>query len=144
MLSEVDLNHRPYAAQPGPGESLMPQQETFLNHETGDGSIQVLKTYDRAFAREAFDQMSEPALRFLHGLLFADDATDDANDKAVDSEFSETLWSEIEDGAREDWRTFSYFVVVEQKKQHSEPLFVASDWPSAERFAMSRIAMRDG
>jgi hypothetical protein len=52
------------------------------------------------------------------------------------------LWSEIEDGAREDWRTFSYFVVVEQKKQHSEPLFVAADWPSAERFAMSQIATR--
>jgi hypothetical protein len=56
-----------------------------------------------------------------------------------DPDFAETLWLEVEDGAREDWNTFSYFVVMEQAGSGSTPIYVSADWPSAEAFAKSRI-----
>jgi len=43
----------------------MPQQEMFLEHRIGGKKIVVVKSYDGAFAREAFAQMRPEALRFL-------------------------------------------------------------------------------
>jgi hypothetical protein len=40
----------------------MPQQEVFLDNQIGDKRIQVLKSYDAAFARESFGSMNENAL----------------------------------------------------------------------------------
>ena len=39
----------------------MPQQEVFFEQVTGDRRIQVLKTYDPAYAREVFDEMDDDA-----------------------------------------------------------------------------------
>ena len=43
----------------------MPQQEPFLEQIIGDRRIEVLKTYDQQYAREAFSNMDESALRSL-------------------------------------------------------------------------------
>jgi len=43
----------------------MPQQALFLEKEIGDRRIEVLKTYDQHFARDAFDGMDESAQTHL-------------------------------------------------------------------------------
>lgn len=43
----------------------MPQQEVFFEEVTGDRRIQVLKTYDSAYAREVFDEMDDDAQTIL-------------------------------------------------------------------------------
>ncbi len=111
----------------------MPQQEMYFQQEVGGKRVQVLKSYDATFAREAFGQMNEDALRFLSRSLDVQDTSED------DPDFAEALWLEVEDGAREGWNTFSYFVVVEQEGSGSTPIYVSADWPSAEAFAKSRI-----
>jgi hypothetical protein len=111
----------------------MPQQETFFEQEVGSKRVKVLKSYDTSFAREAFDQMNEEALRFLTRSLDGPGPSED------DPDFAEALWLEVEGGAREDWNTFSYFVVVELEGSGSTPVYVSADWPSAEEFAKSRI-----
>ena len=47
------------------GDDKMPQQEVFFEQATGDRRIQVLKTYDPAYAREVFDEMDEHAHAIL-------------------------------------------------------------------------------
>jgi hypothetical protein len=111
----------------------MPQQETFFEQEVGSKRFQVLKSYDASFAREAFERMDEDALRFLSRSLDVQGLSED------DPDFADALWVEVEGGAREDWNTFSYFVVIEQEGSGSTPLFVSADWPSAEAFAKSRV-----
>jgi hypothetical protein len=108
----------------------MPQQEVFLDERVGNKHVQVLKTYDAAFAREAFDVMDAQALKFLSVRLGAEDLP------APDSpDFTDSIWQELEDGAREDWNKFSYFVVTEDAGNRPAPVFVSADWPSAEAFA---------
>ena len=41
----------------------MPQQEVFFAQKIGERSIEVVKTYDEAFAREAFGNMDANALQ---------------------------------------------------------------------------------
>jgi hypothetical protein len=108
----------------------MPKQETFFESEIGNKRIVVLKTYDRQFAREAFEQMNPDALRFLQNHF-----------QISGSEDAEALWDEIEEGAREDWNKFSYFVVTEGNTENSTSLLVSSDWPTAEAFAHERLKM---
>lgn len=43
----------------------MPGQTTFFDEIIGGTRVEVLKSYDEAFAREAFEQMDEDALAFL-------------------------------------------------------------------------------
>jgi hypothetical protein len=43
----------------------MPQQSIYLDERTESNRVQVLKVYDRVFARSCFDEMDEPALAFL-------------------------------------------------------------------------------
>ena len=50
-------------------------------------------------------------------------------------EFADTIWQEVEEGSREDWNAFSYFVVTESSTHRTAPVFVCSDWPTAEAFA---------
>ena len=116
-----------------PKETLCLNKKTFFEHEAGNKRVQVLKIYDATFAREAFGQMNEDALRFLSHSLDVQETSE------VDPGFAEALWLEVEEGAREDWNTFSYFVVVEQEGSGSMPIYVSADWPSAEAFAKSRI-----
>ena len=47
----------------------MPQQEVFYEQSLGDRRIQVLKTYDQSYARDAFDNMDETARRRLWNSL---------------------------------------------------------------------------
>ena len=93
----------------------------------------MLKTYDRAFAQDAFEHMDGDALRFLHKALELP-AEDGWAEKVEprNQEFLELLWDGIEDGGREDWNTFSYFVVVQKTDAGSSPVYVSPDWPSAE------------
>jgi len=113
----------------------MPKQETYLEQQVGLRTIVVLKTYDAAFAHEAFERVPENALRFLLKSLGTPE------DLEVGAEIdTDALWEEVQDGAREDWNTFSYFVVREDVGSHSVSLYVSSDWPSAEAFAKQHIA----
>jgi septum formation topological specificity factor MinE len=116
----------------------MPQQEMLFEQQVGDKRIVVLKSYDRAFAHEAFDQMRTEALHFLGRFLEVDD-DESVSGTSSDDDHSEVLWQEIQDGAREEWNTFSYFIVSEEAAGRSLPLFVSADWPSAEAFAKQQI-----
>lgn len=109
----------------------MPNQEVFFSQEFGGKKIEVVKTYDSHFAREAFEDMDEDAKESLGQSLVADGALDSANVPLAD----EDLWHAVEEGAREDWNSFSYFVVREGNPPTARSLFVSSDWPTAERFA---------
>jgi hypothetical protein len=77
--------------------------------------------------------MGTEALKFLEGSL----------DLAGESD-PEALWEGIEDGAREDWNAFSYFIVSETVLGPTAPVFVSADWPSAEAFAKQRLAAASG
>jgi hypothetical protein len=110
----------------------MPKQEVFMDAAIGDKQVQVLKTYDAAYAREAFDAMDVEALKFLTLWLDIEDLP------APESpDFADTIWEAVEDGAREDWNSFSYFVVTESTSGRTIPLFVSPDWPTAEAFAQN-------
>ena len=111
----------------------MPQQETFFEQQIGNKQIVVLKTYDRKFAREVFDQMGADGLKFLKDRLQLEERED-----------AEALWEEVEEGAREEWNTFSYFVVTEASMGLSTSLLVSSDWPTAEAFAQQRLQAPSG
>jgi hypothetical protein len=124
----------------------MPHQELFFEQLTSAGRIEVLKTYDQQYAREAFSNMDEAALRSLWNALKPEDiyepanlpSLDDPND--VSGEAEAFLWDEMVDQARETYNLFSFFVVNEVRSGRSENLYVSPDWPSAEAFAKSRAA----
>ena len=124
----------------------MPQQELFLEQIIGDRRIEVLKTYDQQYAREAFSNMDELALRSLWNALKPEDIYDPANLPSLDDpndvsgEAEAFLWDEMVDQARERDNLFSFFVVNEVKGGHSESLYVSPDWPSAEDFAKRHLS----
>src|ERR1035441_4923729 len=109
----------------------MPQQEMFFEQKFGDKRIVVIKSYDQAFAREAFDQMPPEALRFLGSFLELD-RDESVDESSSDDDRTEAIWQEVQDSAREEWNSFSYFIVSEETAGRSLPLFVSADWPSAE------------
>jgi hypothetical protein len=51
------------------GGKEMPQQEIVFEQKTGDGRIEILKVYDRVYAREAFGSMDETAQKCLWNSL---------------------------------------------------------------------------
>ena len=119
----------------------MPQQTTFYEQQIGDRRIEILKSYDSAFAREAFDQMDEKALRFLGRFLELERKYDPADVPSPnDDGYADALWDEVQEGAREDWNTLSYFVVTEQVGGKTQALYVSADWPSAEAFTKGLVA----
>lgn len=124
----------------------MPRQELFFERKLGETHIEVLKTYDRSYAREVFDAMEGDATNALAAAL---DIT--ANYDAGDipdpngNEYEDFLWQELCDAAREDVRLdpnlYSFFVVSETRDAgKAKDLFISPDWPSAEAFAMGRLA----
>jgi hypothetical protein len=120
----------------------MREQSTFFEQQIGDRRIVVLKTYDAGLAREAFDQMTQEGLGALGASLELESKFDAADiPSAGDENFAEFLWEAIEDGAREDWNSFSYFIVREEHSGGAIALFVSSDWPSAETFAKSILTV---
>lgn len=118
----------------------MPQQEVFFEQQTGDWRIEVLKTYDQQYAREAFGSMDEDAQTYLWNSLGID-KNYDPNDVPPrhQPDTGDFLWEELLEAAREDGNLLSFFVVNEAKGNISKSVYVSPDWPSAESFAKNRI-----
>jgi hypothetical protein len=118
----------------------VPEQATFFEEQLGMKRIVVLKTYDERFAREAFKQMTPEAMAFLGKSLEIESTYDQKElPSPSDADFSDALWQEVQDSAREDWNSFSYFVVKEESPGCTLQLYVSPDWPSAEAFAKERL-----
>jgi hypothetical protein len=119
----------------------MPQQVVFFEQSSGERRVEVLKTYDRRFAREAFEKMDEPAQTHLWKSLGIEENYEAADIPPVHTQGGDDfLWDELLDAAREDGNLLSFFVVTEAKGAASQSLYVAPDWPSAEAFAKRRLA----
>jgi hypothetical protein len=123
----------------------MPQQETFLSEKINDKTVQVLKTYDRSFAREVFNGVGDEALRSLAVALEINTKYEPADIPAQEGpEYQDFLWEELCDAALEDVRQsprlYSFFVVTETEAGKPEDLYISAEWPSAEEFARSRLA----
>jgi hypothetical protein len=120
----------------------MPQQEVFFQQQVGERRIEVLKSYDQTYAREAFQNMNEQALQQLWTALKPEEIYEPAglptlSDPAGEGEAF--LWDELLEQAREDGSLLSFFIVNETNGKRSESLFVSPDWPNAEAFANERI-----
>jgi hypothetical protein len=123
----------------------MPRQETFLRESVNGVAIEVLKTYDRSYAREVFGRMSDEAEKALAKAFAIKKNYEQADiPESGGSDYEDFLWEELCDAAREDVRQdpnlYSFFVVSETKAGKTEDLFVSPDWPSAEAFAKARLA----
>jgi hypothetical protein len=120
----------------------MPQQEVFFEQQLGDRRIEVLKVYDQQFAREAFNSMDEAALTTLWNSLEVEKTYDPVGLPTLNEpeDRAAFLWDELVEQAREDWRTFSFFVVTETTGTQADSLYISPDWPSAEAFAKTRLA----
>ena len=119
----------------------MPKQEVFFEHQAGDRRVEVLKSYDQAYAREAFHNMDDAALQQLWTMLKPEEIYDPAGLPTLgdaEGEGEAFLWDELLEQAREDGHLLSFFIVNETNGKHSESLFVSPDWPSAEAFAKAR------
>jgi hypothetical protein len=113
----------------------MPRQETFMTVKNGDESVEVLKTYDQAFAREAFRNMDDNALAHLAASLNLESLFEPVDiPKPSDESYEDFIWDVMVDDAREDWKSFSYFVVTKSNGRKAEELFVSRDWPTAEAY----------
>jgi len=122
----------------------MPRQEVFFEQRAGDRRVEVVKTYDRSYAREVFDGLDEEATEALATSLELAKNYEPADIPAPnDLEYDDFLWEELCEAAQEDVRMvptlYSFFVVAEDRGGRSEDLFVSPDWPSAEAFAKKRI-----
>lgn len=118
----------------------MPKQEVFFELMTGNRRIEVLKIYDRNYAREAFLNMDEDAQAYLWRSLGIDESYDASElPRAGDSAGEDFLWEELLTAAREDGNLLSFFVVNVTKDTAVEPVYVSPDWPGAEAFAKTRI-----
>jgi hypothetical protein len=123
----------------------MPKQELFFEQKSGGRRIEVLKTYDRSYAREVFNGIGTEAREALAAAL---ELT--KNYEPVDipdpngSDYDDFLWDEMCEAAREDVRNdpslYSFFVVAESIAGKAEELYVSPDWPSAEAFAKELLS----
>ena len=121
----------------------MPKQEVFFEQSAAGTRIEVLKSYDQSYAREALSGMDEDALRRLWETLKPEEIYDPAGLPSLsdpDGEGEAFLWDELLEQAREDGRVLSFFIVNETVSGRSESLYVSPDWPSAEAFAKQRLA----
>ncbi len=124
----------------------MPRQETFFDESKGGRRIEVLKSYDLGYARDAFRNMATDAQQKLWSVLNPEETYDhaelpslnDPND--VTGKAEAFLWDELMEQAREDGNLLSFFIVNEIAGSRSESLYVSPDWPSAESFAKGRLA----
>ncbi len=113
----------------------MPRQETFLSLKKGDETIEVLKTYDEQFAKEAFRNMDDSALAHLAASLKPESIYEPSGiPKPNDEGYEDFLWDVMVDEAREEWNSFSYFVVTRSLGRKTEEVFVSPDWPTAEAY----------
>lgn len=126
----------------------MPRQEVFFEQQTGNRRVEVLKTYDRTYAREVFSGIDTEARKALAAALELEknyEPADIPNSDGID--YDDFLWDELLEAAREDVRNdpnlYSFFVVTVAKSGHSQDLYVSPDWPSAEAYAKKLIVAID-
>jgi hypothetical protein len=118
----------------------MPQQELYFEKSVGNRRVEVLKTYDRTYAREAFGNMDAAAQSYLWSSLGIDETYAPTDVPARDGpDIEDFLWEELLDAAREDGNLLSFFVVCEAAGGNPKGLYVSPDWPSAEAFAKKHI-----
>lgn len=120
----------------------MPKQEIFFEQETGDKRIEVLKSYDQAYAHEAFNSMDEMSQQRLWSALKPEEIYDPAGLPQLgdaEGEGEAFLWDELLEQAREDGPVLSFFIVNETVGRRTESLYVSPDWPSAEAYAQERL-----
>jgi hypothetical protein len=127
----------------------MPQQETFLHEAANAVTVDVLKTYDPNYAREVFRAMDDDAMLVLATALDIEQTYSKEDIPRIGTaEFEDLLWEELYGSAQEDVRLDpnlrSFFVVRESRNGKSDDLYVAGDWPSAEKFARERLARSEG
>ena len=123
----------------------MPKQEVFFEQTTKNRRIEVLKTYDRSYAREVFSSLGSEARAALATALELEKIYESADIPNPDGgEYDGFLWDELCEAAREDVRNdpslYSFFVVAETGPDRAEDLYISPDWPSAEAFAKKCIA----
>ena len=98
----------------------MPQQEVFFEQQTGDWRIEVLKTYDRSYAREVFGSVNDEAKRSLAAALEIAKNYDPEDiqiqmDKTTRTSSREELSEASLEDIRQSPRLYSFFVVTETK-----------------------------
>ena len=119
----------------------MPAQEICLELTANEISIQVLKTYDRHFAREVFDCMDDAAQSILGSALGFDDTYDPAGPAAQSGAENHTLlWEETVRAANDLGPLPAFFVVVEGRGPGQRNLYVSPDRFSAEGFATALVS----
>jgi len=122
----------------------MPRQEIFFEQQAGNRRVEVLKTYDRSYAREVFraiDGEAREALAVSLGLEKNYEPADIPDPNG--SEYDDFLWDELLEAAREDVRSdpnlYSFFIVSEATSARPQDVYISPDWPSAEAFAKARL-----
>ncbi len=122
----------------------MPKQELFFEQQAGDRRIEVLKTYDRSYAREVFESIDTDAMEALAAALELEKnyAPEDIPNPDG-SDYEDFLWEELLEAAREDVRSdpnlYSFFVVSEATSARPRDVYISPDWPSAEAYAKRLI-----
>jgi hypothetical protein len=120
----------------------MPKQELFFEEQSSDRRIEVLKSYDQSYAREAFKNMDEEAQQRLWESLKPEETYDPAGLPSLtdpNGDGEAFLWDELLEAAREDGNLLSFFIVNETIGRRTESLYVSPDWPTAESFAKNRL-----
>jgi hypothetical protein len=122
----------------------MPMQETFLHDAANGVEFEVVKTYDKSWARDVYRGMSPEAPEALATTLNLTEKYEAADILSTDAaDYEDFIWKEICEGAVEDVRQSpipsSFFVVVEANAGESQELYVSADWPSAKAFAKERL-----
>jgi len=123
----------------------MPRQEVFFEQSTDGRRVEVLKTYDKSYAREVFNGIDGEAREALADALELKKNYEPADIPDPEGiEYDDFLWDELLEAAREDVRSdpnlYSFFVVAEAGETKSGDLYISPDWPSAEAFAKRLIA----
>ncbi len=123
----------------------MPQQEVFFTQQAGDRRVEVLKTYDRSYAREVFSNVDDGAMKSLAAALEIEKNYEPDDIPAPDGpDFEDFLWEELSEASLEDARQsprlYSFFVVIETKADKAKEIYVSADWPSAEAIAKSLVS----
>jgi len=122
------------------GFTKMPQQELFFERQVGGRRIEVIKTFDRSYAREVFGNIDDDAKRSLAAALEIGKnyGPEDIPDPAG-QDYDDFLWEELSEASLEDVlqspRLCSFFVVTEATSGKARDIFISADWPSAKEYA---------
>lgn len=120
----------------------MPGQEIFWQQEARGGRIEVVKSYDKQYAQEAFSVMTNEALTHLWAQLEPETMYDQNDLPKADASQdirAEFLWDELIEASRESDNLFSFFIVNRLADGRTRSLYVSPDWPSAASFAESLL-----